>query len=113
MDKGRMMDLKRKVSKIRAQGAEYAKTPEGRELGTRMEFAANLLKTLKAKKLTQSEFCRIIDMKTPQFSRIIQGNENITINMITRIADGLGVHPGKLLKAPRKTRETVTSATHL
>lgn len=105
MDKRGITDLKRKAAQIRQQGAEYAKTPEGRELGTRMEFAANLLKTLKAKKLTQSEFCRRIGMKTPQFSRIVQGDENITINMITRLADGLGVHPGKLLKEPRKLKE--------
>lgn len=104
MDNG-VAELKRKAAKVRRQAAAYAETPEGRELGTRMEFATNLLKVLRAKKLTQSEFCRRIGMKTPQFSRIVQGNENVTLNMITRISNALEVHPGRLLQKSRKRPE--------
>lgn len=92
MDK-EVAELKRMAAKVRKQADEYAKTPEGQELGFRMEFAANLLKAIKAKKMTQADFCRKINMKSPQFARIIQGNENITLAMVSRLARGLGAYP--------------------
>lgn len=104
MDK-EVAEMKRKIARIRKHASEFAKTTEGRELAHRMEFATNLLRTLKAKRLTQADFCRKINMKSSQLSRIAQGNENVTMAMITRIADGLGIHPGKLLREPRPIRE--------
>ncbi len=98
-------EMKQKIARIRKHADDFAKTPEGRELAHRMMFATNLLKTLKAEKMTQADFCRKINMKSSQLSRIAQGDENITMAMITRIADGLGVHPDKLFKEPRKSRE--------
>ena len=92
MDK-EVAELKRMAAKVRQQAEDYAKTPEGQELGLRTEFATNLLKALKAKKMTQADFCRKINMKSPQFTRIVQGNENITLAMVSRIARGLGAHP--------------------
>lgn len=86
-------ELNDMAAKIRKQAEDYAKTPEGEELGLRMEFATDLLKAIKAKKMTQADFCRKIGMKTPQFARIIQGNENITLAMVSRLARGLGAQP--------------------
>lgn len=92
MDK-EVTELKRMAAKVRQQAEDYAKTPEGEELGLRMEFAIDLLKAIKARKMTQADFCRKIGMKSPQFARIIQGNENITLAMVNRLARGLGVRP--------------------
>ncbi len=92
MDK-EVAELQRMAAKIRKQAEEYAKTPEGEELGFRMEFATDLLKAIKARKMTQADFCRKIGMKSPQFARIVQGNENITLAMVNRLARGLGVRP--------------------
>jgi DNA-binding Xre family transcriptional regulator len=92
MDK-EIAEMKRMAAEVRRRGREYAKTEEGQELELRMEFAASLLKTLRAKKMTNAEFCRKIGMKSPQFSRIIQGDENITLAMVSRIVGALGYHP--------------------
>ncbi len=107
MDKDKLARMKRMVDESRKQAEEFSKTPEGRELDLRMDFAVNLLKTLKRKKMTQADFCRLIGMKPPQFTRIVQGDENITMRMISRIADGLGVPAAKLFKAPAWRKEQV------
>ncbi len=107
MDTDRMAELKLMVEKSRRESEEFALTPEGRELDLRMDFAVNLLKTLKRKKMTQADFCRIINMKPPQFTRIVQGDENITMRMISRIADGLGVPAARLFKTPPRRREQI------
>ena len=103
MDKNRVAELKRMIAESGRQSKEFAKTQEGRELDLRMGFAVNLLKTLKRKKMTQADFCRRINMKPPQFTRIVQGDENITMRMISRIADGLGIPAARLFRQPRET----------
>lgn len=107
MDKNRVAELKRMIAESRKHSEEFAKTPEGKELDLRMDFATNLLKALKAKKMTKADFCRKIGMKAPQFTRIIQGDENITMRMISRIADGLDVPAARLFKTPRWRHEAV------
>ncbi len=96
--------MKRKAALIRKHAEEYAKTPEGRELTHRMIFAANPLKILRSKRMTRADFCRKINMESFQFSRIAQGDENITMAMITRIADGLGVPPTSFSRKSEKRR---------
>ncbi len=107
MDKSKVAALKRMMAESRRQSEDFAKTPEGRELELRMDFAVNLLKTLKRRKMTQAEFCRVINMKPPQFTRIVQGDENITMRMISRIADGLGVPAARLFKTPPWRKELI------
>ena len=107
MDKNKVAELKRMMAESRKRSEEFAKTPEGRELELRMDFAVNLLKTLKRKKMTQADFCRVINMKPPQFTRIVQGDENITMRMISRISDGLGVPAARLFKTPPWRKEPV------
>lgn len=100
MDKN-IAEMKRMAATVREQGAAYEQTDEGQELVLRMEFAASLLKALRAKKMTNAEFCRKIGMKSPQFSRIIQGDENVTLAMVSRIVRALGYHPEiKFKRAP-------------
>ncbi len=101
MSKG-INEMKRMADKVRKQGRAYEETSEGQELALRMEFAANVLKALRAKKITNAEFCRKIGMKSPQFSRIIQGDENITITTMNRIVRALGYCPEIKFKRVRK-----------
>jgi transcriptional regulator with XRE-family HTH domain len=95
------------ADRIHREAEEFSRTPESRELDIRMDFAVNLLKNLKRKKMTQAEFCRTINMKPPQFTRIVQGDENITMRMIARIADGLGIPAARLFKAPAVRKELI------
>jgi transcriptional regulator with XRE-family HTH domain len=97
--------MKDKAAKIRQEIKEFADTPEGKALNTRMKLARNIIALLKAKKFSQAEFARSIGMKPTQFSRIVQGDENITLALVSRIADGFGVPDERLFKAPRKSPE--------
>ncbi|MCC8165257.1 MAG: helix-turn-helix transcriptional regulator [Planctomycetes bacterium] len=101
MDKS-VNEMKRLAGKVRKQGKAYEETSEGQELVLRMEFAANVLKALRARKMTNAEFCRKIGMKSPQFSRIIQGDENITITTMSRIVRALGYCPEIKFRRIRK-----------
>jgi DNA-binding XRE family transcriptional regulator len=107
MDKAKMKELKELIAVSRKYGGESARTPEGRALESRMEFARNLIGLLKSRKTNQAEFCRTIGMKPAQFNRIVQADENVTIATATRIADGFGVHISRLYQKPRKARELV------
>lgn len=107
MAKNGIERMREMAARINSEAEEFADTPESRELDIRMDFAVNLLKTLKRKKMTQAEFCRTINMKPPQFTRIVQGDENITMRMIVRIADGLGVSVARLFKVPPARKELV------
>lgn len=101
-------ELKSMAARVRRQAEDYAKTPEGEELGLRMEFAIDLLKAIKARKMTQADFCRKIGMKSSQFARIVQGNENITLAMVTRLARGLDVRPQIRFKRIPKAETVAT-----
>jgi hypothetical protein len=107
MDKNRVAELRRMIADSQKHSEDFAQTPEGREIDLRMDFATNLLKALKSKKITKADFCRTINMKPPQFTRIIQGDENITMRMISRIADGLGVPAARLFKTSPCRRELI------
>lgn len=107
MDQARVRRMREMAVRINREAKEFADTPEGRELDLRMDFAVNLLKALKRKKMTQADFCRIINMKPPQFTRIVQGDENITMRMISRISDGLGIPAARLFKTPPWRKEPV------
>ena len=107
MAKSEIEEMRERAKRIIKTSEEWAETPEGRDHEFRLRFARNLAAALKSRKLTNMAFCEIIGMKHPQLSRIIQGDENITMAMGRRIADGLGIDPGRLYQKPRKSRELV------
>lgn len=107
MGEEKIKRMREMVKRINQETEEFANTPEGREMDLRMDFALNLLKALKRQKLTKADFCRKINMKPPQFTRIIQGDENITMRMISRISFGLGMPADRLFKVPKERGELV------
>lgn len=105
MDKAKVARMRKMAEDIRRETKEYIQTPEGRAQETRLKLARNVIGLLKTKKMSQAEFARSIGMKPTQFSRIIQGDENITLAMVSRLADGFGVTEERLFKTPRERRE--------
>ena len=101
MAKSKIDRMREMAEEIQRRSEEFAKTPEGEELDLRMEFATKLLKIMKAKRMTKTDLCERLGMKAPQFTRIIQGDANITLTMIGRIAKGLNVAPFRLLPSER------------
>ena len=97
MAKSKIDRMREMAAEIQRRSEEFSKTPEGEELDLRMEFATNLLKAMKTKRMTKTDLCERIGMKAPQFTKIIQGDTNVTLAMIGRIAKGLGIPPAKLL----------------
>lgn len=105
MDNNRINQMREKAAKIRQEVKDFAETPEGKALNTRLKLSRNIIALLKSQKLSQAEFSRRIDMKPTQFNRIVQADENITLAMITRIADGFGVPESRLLRDIRQPKE--------
>ncbi len=99
------------AEEIRRETEEFVRTPEGRAQETRLRLARNIIGLLKTRKLSQAEFARTIGMKPTQFSRIVQGDENITLAMVSRLAEGFGVADERLFQKPRKTREMAEAET--
>ena len=97
MAKSKINRMQEMATEIQRRSEEFAKTPEGEELDLRMEFATKLLKAMKTKRITKTDLCERIEMKAPQFTKIIQGDANITLTMIGRIAKGVGIPPSRLL----------------
>ena len=97
MAKSKVDRMREMAAEIQRRSEEFARTPEGEELDLRMEFATNLLKAMKTRKVTKTELCERIGMKPPQFTRIVQGDINVTLAMIGRLAKGLDIAPAKLL----------------
>lgn len=97
MAKSKIDRMREMAAEIQRRSEEFAKTPEGEDLDIQMEFATKLLKAMKAKRMTKTDLCERIGMKAPQFTKIIQGDTNVTITMIGRIAKGVGVPPSRLM----------------
>lgn len=51
--------------------------------------------------LTQEAFAEKLGMLTPNFARIEQGRQNVTIDTLVRIGRALDVRIAELLRAPR------------
>ena len=96
-------EMKARARRIIEGAKNWAETPEGKDHEFRLNFSRNLAKALKARKMTNQALCDRISMKHPQFSRIIQGDENITMSLIRRIAEGLEMPADRLFKQPRET----------
>lgn len=97
MAKSKIDRMREMAAEIQRRSEEFAKTPEGEDFDIQMEFATKLLKAMKTKRITKAELCERIGMKPPQFTKIIQGEANVTITMIGRIAKGVGVPPSRLM----------------
>lgn len=53
-----------------------------------------------AKGLTQEAFAARVDMLTPNYARIEQGRQNLTLDTLVRVADALGVDVRDLFVTP-------------
>lgn len=103
MDQGRLKEMKKKIAQTIKRNDEWAETSEGQEFDARLRFANNLATVMKSKKITQADLCAAIDMKQPQLSRIMAGEENIGLLLLDRIAAGLGVDPSRLVRRAKAT----------
>ena len=65
---------------------------------TRQRLAVNVRAARKAAGLSKNRFCLMIGLSRPVLDSIEQGTQNIMLDTLTRIADGLGVEPWELLK---------------
>lgn len=64
-----------------------------------LAFGENLRLLRKAKvRLTQSEFAANVSMDRSYISGLECGHANPSLDIIVRLAHGLGVHPAELLK---------------
>ena len=106
MGKSEMTAMKARAKRILEGAKNWAETPEGKDHEFRLNFSRNLAKALKTRKMTNQALCDRIGMKHPQFSRIIQGDENITMALIRRIAEGLDMPADRLFKQPKETAGT-------
>lgn len=106
MGKSEVTAMKERAKRIINSAKAWAETPEGKDHEFRLNFSRNLAKALKARKMTNQALCDKIGMKHPQFSRIIQGDENITMALIRRIAEGLEMPADRLFKQPKEAAGT-------
>jgi DNA-binding Xre family transcriptional regulator len=102
MEQGKLKTMKKRIAAAMKRNDEWANTPEGREFDARLRFANNLAVAMKRKKMTQADLCAAINMKQPQMSRIMAGEENIGLTMLDRIAGGLGIDPSRLVRKPKE-----------
>lgn len=107
MDTAKIARMRKMAEDIRRETKDFIRTPEGRAQETRLKLARNILGLLKTRKMSQAEFARSIGMKPTQFSRIIQGDENITLAMVSRLAEGFGVPDERLFKVSHGRKELI------
>jgi transcriptional regulator with XRE-family HTH domain len=62
------------------------------------KLGENIKKIRARKGMSQGDICRALDMDRGYMSAIENGNKNITIQQLERLAQALKVSPDKLLK---------------
>lgn len=62
------------------------------------KFGANMKKIREAKRMSQGDICRALEVDRAFISNLESGKRNPTLATIKRIADALGVPVDKLLK---------------
>jgi transcriptional regulator with XRE-family HTH domain len=62
------------------------------------KLGANIKRIRTKKKMTQGDICRKLDMDRSYMSAIEGGKKNVTIAVLDKLADALGVSVGELLK---------------
>ena len=61
------------------------------------KFAAHLVKTRKAKGVSQRELSTLCDVDYGKISKIENNKANLTLTTLFKIAEGLGIHTKELL----------------
>jgi transcriptional regulator with XRE-family HTH domain len=61
------------------------------------KIAANLIKIRKGKGLSQRQLASMCDVDYGKISKIENNKANLTVTTLIELAEGLGVHPRKLL----------------
>ena len=61
------------------------------------QFAANVAEARKRARLTQDEIYRLSDVHPTEVSRIENGDRDVRVSTVFRLAKALGVTPGQLL----------------
>lgn len=56
-----------------------------------MKIAVNVLETLAAKKMSQKELAKEMNVSAQQVNKIIKGKQNLTFETISKLEDALGV----------------------
>jgi len=62
------------------------------------KLGANIKKIRVRKKMSQGDICRKLNMDRSYMSAVENGNKNITIAILGKLADALGVAANELLK---------------
>jgi len=62
------------------------------------KLGANIKKIRIRKKMSQGDICRKLDMDRSYMSAIESGKKNVTIGVLGKLADALGVSAYELLK---------------
>ena len=62
------------------------------------KFGANMKKIREAKRMSQGDICRTLEVDRAYISNLESGKRNPTLATIKRIADALGVSVDRLLK---------------
>lgn len=62
-----------------------------------MKFAANLVAIREKKGISQRQLATLAGLDHAQISRIENHKANLTVTTLAELAEGLGVHPKKLL----------------
>jgi transcriptional regulator with XRE-family HTH domain len=61
------------------------------------QIALKILRTLRARKLTQTELATVLGVSPQQISKIVKGQENLTLETVSRLETALGI---TLLQVP-------------
>jgi transcriptional regulator with XRE-family HTH domain len=62
------------------------------------KLGANIKKIRTRKKMTQGDICRKLDMDRSYMSAVESGRKNITLAVLERLANALGVSVSELLR---------------
>lgn len=70
-------------------------------------IAFRVLDALKAKKMTQVQLAKLLDVSPQQVNKIVMGRENLTLETISKLEDALGI---SLFVMPNELIETTPAA---
>ena len=73
---------------------------------------ANVERELEARKWKQRDLAEKIDMSASQLSRALLGHNSPSLDILERIAAGLGITVSALLRAPEETTDHALRACH-
>lgn len=74
-----------------------------------VELGEQLRKTRRALGISRAKLAEKIGMHAMNYARIEQGKQNVTVEMLLRVADGLGVDLLIAFDEPKRPRKTKRS----